>query len=252
MDRENTQKPFHEYLREAMAQKGVSTARLAELTDIQQRHIEALLDGRVYDLPPAPYVRGYITRIATTLGLDGEELRSLLQGHATLLRTSGAHDRLPINRYALQKVSRKKLFAGIVVILILGYIGARFNTLTGKPSLRIEEPATATIIVTVPEFTIRGSVTPSDKLLVNNEEIPTSEHGTFEKTILLQPGINTVHVIAKRLLGRTSDEIRQIIYRPPLGDTRDLQQEEEPAQEPQQFSPPAPSTPFIEEIPGTL
>ncbi len=207
------EKKLHECLREAMARKGESIAGIARLTGIQQGHLEALMEGRYDSLPPLPYIRGYLTRIGPIIGVETDELVRLL--HETgALRASGTHDMLPINRFALQKIRRRTMVFGIFALLLLGYITIRFDALTGKPPLQVESPRTTTAIVAAPQFEVRGIADSSDKLTINGEEVTIGANGNFTKTISLQQGINTVHIITRRFLGRTTEEIRQIIYNP--------------------------------------
>ncbi|MBI1960933.1 MAG: helix-turn-helix domain-containing protein [Candidatus Liptonbacteria bacterium] len=210
------QRRLHEILQELMAQRGLDARRLAELTNIQERYLEALLEGRYGDLPPAPYVHGYLGKLADVFGVSADDLaRSYLDHEPAGLRMSGTHDRLPINRFALRRIGATKIVLIVVALGFVAYTGTRFNAIIGRPVVYMEAPASAAVVVHDPTFVIRGSINnPSDKLTINNEETITDALGAFRKEIVLQPGINTIHVAVARFLGRTTNDIRQVIYQP--------------------------------------
>ena len=96
------QKQFHELFREYAEVKGMSTARLAEASGVPERYIEALLNGDYARLPAAPYVHGYLKKIGPFIHVDGEELWRAYKEERTL-KSSGATDQMPVNRFAFKK-----------------------------------------------------------------------------------------------------------------------------------------------------
>ena len=200
-----------ELLEESMREKKVSIARLAELTDIPERYIVLFLDDEQKGLPPAPYVRGYLIKIAGALGLEGQQLWQAYKKQQEL-KTSGMGDRLPANRFAFKRVNRKKIGAiiAIVVLLIVATIIVKKNI--GGAAIDIQNPIEDSVVVYESAIDLPGKINPGEYLTINNEDIAIDRNGYFEKNISLEPGINSVEFKVKRLLGKESITVKQIIY----------------------------------------
>lgn len=205
-----------------MKSKGVSPAKLAALTDVPARFIDALLEGQFDRLPSQPYIRGYLFKVSNALGAEGDYLWRVFQSSVEAL-SSGEKDRLPINRFALQKMSRTTLLwilAGLGVFLLLGL---NFNRILGKPSIEVSVPETTEESV----ITASGMVNPSDRLTLNGEIIYTDDIGAFEKRVQLEPGLNDLEFKATRYLGRETRLTKQVFYQAPETQTENAIGQEE-------------------------
>lgn len=207
----NNYKTLSEIFNEVIDLRGLNIERLSELTGIQKRYLVALRDGDFKNLPSAPYVRGYLMKIAEILDIDGNLLWQTYKKE-NLFRTSGAEDKLPTNRFAIKPLNKKRVVVALVIILILAVSAWKINNLIGSPTLEIISPATDNLIVNSSSIKLSGKASPQDKLTVNNEEAPVANDGFFEKDFSLQPGINTIEFKAKRLLGKEIKIVRQVIY----------------------------------------
>src|SRR5690606_38265023 len=61
-------------LRKARKRKGVDLRTAEQETRVAMRHLEALELGHYHKLPAQVYVRGFLTRYATYLGLSAEKV----------------------------------------------------------------------------------------------------------------------------------------------------------------------------------
>ncbi len=61
-------------LRERRRSRGLTIEEAGAAIRVGARHLDAVEDGRVADLPPQPYARGLVCAYATLLGFDPEEL----------------------------------------------------------------------------------------------------------------------------------------------------------------------------------
>ncbi len=114
--------------------------------------------------------------------------------------------------FRLQSFGRGWL--SVLAIIAIAYLGINANQLFGRPSLVINKPANETEIVALANFLTSGNVDPRDKLMINREEIFVDQTGQFQKSIDLQPGLNTLEFTVKRFLGQETTEVRKIIYQP--------------------------------------
>lgn len=208
-----------EILTGALREKKMTIARLAEATDIPERYVALLVEGKSSEsaegelkgLPPAPYVRGYLMRIAGSLGLDGQVL---WQAYTNQLhpKTSGESDTMPTNRFAFKRLNRKKIIMVVIVIAVLAGLGIWVRTLLGTGVIDIKSPSQESTVTNVPSIDLQGRIDPSDRLTINNEDTAIDKSGYFEKQFSLEPGINSVEFKVKRLLGKETVITKQIIY----------------------------------------
>lgn len=211
MESNETAKTLRETLKDALRAKGISANKLAEMTEITPRYIRALIENDSENLPPAPYVRGYLERIAEALGTDAQTLWHQYQ-HDERLDRSGEKDLLPSNRFAHAKANKKAIALTIVVLVALVYFVPQIASFLGRPGIIITNPAANDQTVTTSDFFITGKVDdPKDKVLINAEEVVVNPDGTFSKEVLLQSGSNTYTIVAHRFLGRNTTVVRTIM-----------------------------------------
>jgi lambda repressor-like predicted transcriptional regulator len=212
---------FEEFLSARMREKGVSLKRLSETTGIAPKHIENMLRGNFEDMPSTPYFRGYVMRIAKVLDFDGEESWEKLK-REDFIKNSGPSDALPKNRFIKKELSKKTWAIGVVVAIVVVYLIFALPRITGKPTLTIVSPPGNPYTTTLSTITIAGTVRNADSLYLvglggDEEEITIAPDGSWQKGVLLQNGLNTFKLSAKKLLGGQTDVMEQILYEPPAG-----------------------------------
>lgn len=201
-------------LNEALELRNVNHEKLAELTGISERYIWAIQNIETEKLPPSPYVRGYIKKIAEILHLNHDEIWDLYKKELAH-KTSGKFDTLPENRFAIRHLSRKQIFAAGVSFLFILYLITNADRLIGRPELKITFPESPIFTTIENRITLTGNLDQKDKLTINGEEIFISQDGSFSKEYELQPGLNVFDFKAQRFLGSETSEMKQILYQPP-------------------------------------
>jgi cytoskeletal protein RodZ len=205
---EQNSKNFGEVFADAVRIKGYSLEKLASLSGVSERFLRILAEGQYEKLPSAPYMRGYLLKIAEILEVDGNSLWAEYEV-AIEPRRSGEKDTLPQNRFRTWQIHRGTIFAivgGLAVLIILLWRLPWFQS----PSLNVlgkdgEVVATST-------WTIRGLADREQAVSINGEITSVREDGTFEKELKLQPGFNTFTVLGIYPLGREEKVVRQIFY----------------------------------------
>lgn len=210
---EEKEKNFQEIFNEAIKTRGFNLNKIAEETGVPIRHLTAISAGDFKKLPPAPYVRGYLLKIAEVLGIDGDELWHFYK-EENLIKRSGEGDAFPVNRFALKSLNKKKIFIGIILFFGIIYLIFRIDDLLGIPDIKISIPEGNSVIVHNQFIKLTGYVSHKDKLMINNEEIFTELNGHFEKDFQLQEGANAVEFRVKRFLGKEIKVVKEIIYQP--------------------------------------
>lgn len=210
----NNAKNMGELLSEIMETRGLSAERLSELTNINKRYINGLLSNDLKSVPPAPYVRGYLLKIAEVMETDPDPLQEAYRDLE--LKTSGRNDRLPDNRFAIPRSKRSLVTVLVAVALSVVVIGIRWSSLMGIPVIEINIPEKIGerdyLETRDSSFIVEGSVDQKDSLFINNEPIPTDYDGKFSKEISLNEGLNTLEIRAERFLGKEKVIVRKLFY----------------------------------------
>ena len=199
-------------IEDAMKAKSVSIEKLSQLTGISERFLEALVKEGSEKLPAAPYVRGYLGKIASVLNLDGDALwseysRQYVRPKSTKKMAMNESER---KFEVLEKfVSPRSL---IIIGAILGVglvIWLRGSAFIGRPTLSLEQFDDTTPVATS-TFVIKGKIDPKNQLTINDEIVFPDDTGAFEKNFVLTPGFNTFHFKVKGILGKELDITKQV------------------------------------------
>jgi len=203
---------FETLLNEKLRERGLTLKRLSELSNISVHHLENLSHGKFEELPPAPYVRGYLIKIGSILDFDPEIWWERLRT-GNLVKSSGKHDELPRNRFA-QRSRPRLIWAGAAILVVLIYFGIRFSKIFGEPILTITYPDQYMTQTENSEIEIRGELKNGDGVFVNGEVVPIAEDGSWTHTFALPQRVNFIEIVAKKFLGRESKITLQVLYEP--------------------------------------
>jgi hypothetical protein len=207
-------KNLGEMLSDLTTEHGISLDKLSELTNIPKRYLSAIVENDSRNMPAAPYVLGYVTKICSTLGVEAKPFHDAYRKAG--LKTSGKEDYLPKNRFAITKKKKGWIFATAISIIVVFLIVPRLDALLGIPSIEINLPAKVEdrdFLETRDQlFVISGKINPKDSIIINKELIPTDGEGGFSKEVLLNTGLNAFEIKVKRFLGREITVIRKIFY----------------------------------------
>lgn len=215
---ENPEAEFQNLFAAKIKEHGLTIAKLSELSGIATKHLQNLSAGRLDSLPPAPYLRGYLVKLGHILDFDGEAWLEKFKAHG-LIRGSGPNDELPKNRFAREPLN-KKIFGAVIIIIILTYAGFRFSKILGRPIIEITIPENDPTLVQSKDFLAQGKARDTNELYISvngggDELVQMEESGSWQKTLLLRPGENTIRVRAKKFLGRETEVVRRIIFEEP-------------------------------------
>lgn len=209
---------FESFFRERVKERGLSIKKLSEITGIASNHLENMVRGNFEDMPSAPYFHGYLVRLAPLLSFDAEEWWDRIKKEG-LIKNSGPADALPRNRFVKESHARMVGIVIVIVIVII-YLAIQLPRIWGKPTLTLTMPSPNPFTTQSSTITLQGTVQDADSLYLtgldgsNSEEITIAPDGSWQKNVLLQQGVNTFQVSAKKFLGGETDVVEQVIYTP--------------------------------------
>ncbi len=198
-------------LAEAMRTKGMNADKLARETGISERFLRLIIEERFDKLPAAPYLHGYIMKIAEVLEIDGEKLWATYFKNNRYLKSSGTGDRLPKNRFAVSRVNRRVLIFAIIIVAIVAYFVVRSVLgLDIARELRLQGFDENIIVSQDNTYKLKGNINTAFKLTINDTPIYPESNGDFERTLELEPGFNTVTFRVKGSLNKKDELVKQI------------------------------------------
>jgi len=215
---------FGEFLARRMKDGGLSVKRLSEATGVAPNHLENILHNNLEHMPSSPYFRGYLIRIGKALGFDGEEAWEKLKRDG-LIKSAGPSDSLPGNRFIKKSLARFIWPVVVIAVVVGAYLAFELPRITGKPGLIITYPSQNPYTADSNTLTIVGVVQNADSLYLSNgdasdtEEVAIAPDGSWQKTVLLQSGLNGFRIVAKKFLGTETYIVEQIIYEQPSAAT---------------------------------
>ncbi len=191
-----------EKLRKLRGETHVPLSEVARSTRIRVRYLEYLENGEYEKLPADVYVRGFLRNYARFLGVDEGILMKLYEQERNIQKNLGNTApvknntfNLPISSFVI--TSRTVMVAVIAVftIAVFGYLYQEFTRFAAEPELVILEPAPGTVSETS-EIMLRGKTEKGARVSINGEASFVGSNGEFGEKLTLQPGVNTVTIVA--------------------------------------------------------
>ncbi|MCD4704898.1 helix-turn-helix domain-containing protein [bacterium] len=193
-----------EKLKESREKKSWSLGFIAKRTSIPLKYLDALENGEWHNLPGNVYLKNFLKKYSTELGLNFKLCYQQYQ------RESSLKTKIKIKKNKFQfKNIRDKFFdfitprkLRIFLIIIIFIVFAYF--LYFEISEYIRAPK---LIITYPEqnisteenlIKIQGSTEPEAFLFVNDQEVGVSESGDFFIDVKLKLGLNKFRIISQR------------------------------------------------------
>ena len=206
------------FLRDRIKDKGITLKKLSDLSGVSINHIENMLRGDFEHVPPMPYFRGYLIRIGAVLDFDGEAWWLKIKREEGV-RKSGPTDALPRNRFARTSRARSLVIWGTAAVFLVLILILALPHIVGEPGITIAVPGSNPYATTSDTIVIQGTAKNADSVYVNGDEATIASDGSWQQTVLLQGGMNTFDISAKKFLGGTANLVEQVIYNPPMTTT---------------------------------
>jgi cytoskeletal protein RodZ len=196
-------------LKDARVKKRYSLARVETETKIKKDFIKAVEEEDWQALPDYPVVVGFVKNIANYLGLKEPSA-------VALLRRDYPPQKLSIN--PKPDVSKQLFWSpkmtflvgvGIVIAVILGYLGFQYAGFISPPPLSLSQPQEGQIVGST-SVTVSGKTNPEATVKANNQPILVNEDGTFTAEVEIFKGTSEIVVTATSRSGKETTLRRNI------------------------------------------
>ncbi|MEI8360577.1 MAG: helix-turn-helix domain-containing protein [bacterium] len=204
-----------EQLRLARQDRGVKLEKISKELKINIKYLDALEKGRFELLPKGVYGKNFLREYAQYLRLDYRDMLEIFDTETLAsqkIRERDLFNKQKVNAHDLLSYPKivRGLLIGLVVFLVIIYLVLRLQKIVSPPILTIDFPANNYITREV-SLDLRGRVENETQLAINGESVISSHDGSFNKTIGLKIGLNTVSLIAQKKYGRSKNITLQIL-----------------------------------------
>jgi cytoskeletal protein RodZ len=205
-------------LREARESKRYSLVQVEEATKIRAKFLTAMEADDFRRLPSPSIVRGFVHNYAEFLGLNSQTVLAFLRRQmaevpkSSLLPKGMAE---PINRSMFQLTPAKFLMflVGGLIGVFLIYLGLQYRQIRQPPDLSLELPKDQ-LVISEKRVEVIGRTDPDATVMVNSVSVLVRSDGRFFDTVTLDPGVNTITIVATSRFGKTTTLTREIGYQP--------------------------------------
>ena len=203
---------FPQFFSQTVKERGYNLKKLSEASGISIKHLESIARGDFAALPSAPYFHGYMQKLGQLLDFDAETWWTKLK-EGNFVHDVNTKDSPVKNRFTKPTQKNIAWIAAFGLIILL-YLGFQFTRIFGKPVIAVTFPSENPAQVSMQTVDITGTVKNATELYINNEPVVLASDGTWEKSVLLQEGVNTLQIRATKFLGGETTDIVQVIYAP--------------------------------------
>lgn len=200
-------------LKDARMAKGITLPEVEKQTRIRLKFLEAIERDAYHLLPSPVYAKGFVKNYSDFLGLDSAVIMAFFR------RQSGDMKHTVILPKEPQEIETKGLrltpgrFMTLLLIgltiLFLSYFFVQYRKLQRPPELTITNPVNESL-VGEKKLDVLGSTNSDTTITVNGLSVIVRSDGKFFTQVTLEPGVNTITVVATSRFGKTRTEVRKV------------------------------------------
>ena len=191
-------------LARARSKKRVTLAQAEEATKIRAKYLRAIERGEYDCLPTGAYARCFVFTYGRYLGLPESALAVDWQKEAKLAPTAPAiATESSVHLSHFQITPRLVIGAAALLsgFMILGYVLFQVGRLTGGPDLVITSPDERAVVA---DSSVAGQTAKGASVTINGQAIRPDTEGKFAEKVGVDPGLNSIEVVATGVSGKQS------------------------------------------------
>ncbi|PKL72101.1 hypothetical protein CVV26_03035 [Candidatus Kuenenbacteria bacterium HGW-Kuenenbacteria-1] len=204
-----------EKLKKTREEKKMDLSKIEEITGIQIKYLVALEKGDYHEIHGEIYLKNFLKTYAQVLNLNLEEIFNLYQTEQEILNKFNPNIFPEIkNKTRLLFIPNifKKSLIVIFLIILLCYIVFEVNNIISPPKLIIQEPID-NLTISESIINVIGKTEINSNVMINEQEVLKNSDGSFNKTINLQAGLNSIKISAQKKHSRETIKYRNIMVK---------------------------------------
>lgn len=201
-------------LREARIAKGITLEQAESVTRIRKKFLLAMESDNFISLPSVTYAKGFVKNYSTYLSLDSAIMlaffrRQMEDKISGSVMPKGMADPLNTPFFTLTPGRFVLLLLAGLVGLFLFYFFFQYKRLDRPPVLILDQPQNESI-ATEKKIDIIGSTDNDATVTVNGISVLVRQDGKFFDQVSLDPGVNTITIVATSRFGKSTTVIRKV------------------------------------------
>jgi cytoskeletal protein RodZ len=207
-------KTVGEIFKKARSEKKITLDQVEKEIKIRKKFLQALENNSWTDLPPLPYIKGFIRNYSKYLSLEPEEMvaffrRQYLQENKSGLLPKGLIKPLNSPYFDINPHFWLFLLIGLFVFLFFGYLFIQYQSYNNPPNLIILEPIEG-LVTNNNQINVSGKTDSDAVVSINSVKIALNSAGEFNTKITLSPGSNSIIIEAVKKNGKSKSITRNI------------------------------------------
>ncbi len=201
-----------EILRSAREKKKLTIEAVEKATKIRAKFIDSLEANKFDNLPGPTYARGFVKNYAAFLNLPVDEMLAFYRRQASGEVPSNiikSDSRSAVRGLRMTPQLFTAISVGLLLVCFFAYLIFTYFQFAGAPALTLNSPAN-NVVVREDSVEIVGKTDPGATLAINNQQVTISENGTFDVKVPLQPGLNTLSIVATNKFHRKTIVTRNL------------------------------------------
>lgn len=192
-------------LKEARLRQDMSLTRLENTTKIKRDFILKIEKGDWDNLPEFTVVSGFVKNLSSALGLSVNNTNAILRRDypPRKLRISPKPD--VQNKFMWSPKLTFAVGVGILVVIVLGYLGFEYQKFVKPPELTITSPKFNETIVNK-KVEVSGKTTTDAVVTVNNQPITLDQDGGFATEIEITKETKELKFVATSRSGKVTEK----------------------------------------------
>jgi len=214
----HTMKTVGAMLKSARLAKGTTLKDVERDIKIREKFILAIEADNFRELPSPSYAKGFVHNYAEYLGLQTDAVmaffrRQMTEAPGDSLLPKGVSD--PLNAPFLHLTPGRfiGMLVGILLLVFLVYLGGQYFRVNQPPPLTIKTPKNQQIFEEQ-HVAVEGQTDPDATVSVNGVSTVVRDDGRFYIQVAIDPGVNTLTIIAVSRFGKTAKANLEVGYSP--------------------------------------
>lgn len=200
-------------LKEARIAKNLTLEDVEKVTKIRAKFLDAI-EQDAYQLLPSPiYAKGFVKNYGEYLGLESTRVMAFFRRQSVDVKGSAIlpnkSEDIGSKGFRITPGRFIALIIGTFILIFLVYFGFQYQKLYLPPHLTITTPLQESI-VKEKKLDILGTTNPDATITVNGVSVTVRSDGRFFTQINLEPGVNTITILATSRFGKTTTVVRKV------------------------------------------
>lgn len=202
-----------EYLSSVRQHLNLTLEQVANKTDVFEKFIVYLEEGKYQLLPPDVYVLGFLKKLADLYQVSYDDLLVQFKKERGIVEHD-ARSKILVKKSFKDKLKEISITPKLLTIgggaalglIAFVYVVAQVFSVNQTPNLVVSEPLTDSIVAS-DSVVVKGQTDPGMSVEVNGQNVFVLPDGGFETTVSVAPGQKDLQIVSRNKFGKQEEQI---------------------------------------------